>query len=121
MSKQFFPITVLNLSVVPRLMVTASLMTEFSPMMVWVFSPANFRSCGMDDTDAPGKTLTFFPNLDPSHIIALGPIQQPSSITTSFCTVAKGSMITLLPIWASGCTLACGYLLMNLFGLYWLS
>src|SRR5688572_33439938 len=88
-SKQFLPITVLNLSVVPRLMVTYSRITVLSPMCVSVFSPENLRSCDMEETDAPGYTFTFLPKREPSQIMAFGPIHDPSSMTTSFWTVAK--------------------------------
>jgi len=49
-----------------------------------------------------GKNLTFFPRRAPSQITTLAAIQLPSPMVTFRCTVAKGSIVTLLPIFASG-------------------
>ena len=64
----------MSLSVVPLLIVTNSLIIELSPICTVVFSPPNFKSCGIDDITAPGNIFTLFPILAPEYIETLFPI-----------------------------------------------
>ena len=95
---------VVPVEAVPRLMVTYSRMSLWSPISHTVFSPANFRSCGRHDTEAAVWTLQQRPRRAPSGITAPGPIQQPSPITTSAAMQANGSTVTSAPSLASGWT-----------------
>ena len=93
---------------VPRFMVTHSLMIVLSPISAVVSSPLNFRSCGMALITAPGKMRQFLPIRAPSIMVTLEPIQVPSSIITFLWMVVKGSITTLSAIFADGCTYASG-------------
>ena len=60
----------------------------------------------MPEITAVGNILQFFPILAPYITVAFGPIQVPSPISTFLSINAKGSTVTLLPSFASGCTKA---------------
>ncbi len=102
MKRQLFPTTVLPTDAVPRLTVAHSRIVVLSPISTVVSSPLNLRSCGIPDTTADGNILQFFPILAPFIIVALGPIQVPSPITTFPAMYANGSTVTSLPSMASG-------------------
>ena len=82
MIRQLFPILVCPEAIVPRLMVTHSLIVTLSPITASDSSPPNFRSCGTAEITAPGNMLQFFPIRAPSMIVTLEPIQVPSPMTT---------------------------------------
>jgi hypothetical protein len=84
--------------------------------MVSVFSPANFKSCGIEETEAPGNILTFLPKscAIPNNGSSTNPtVVINHNIFLNGCKRLNG---TLLPILASGCTLANGNRLMSLCG-----
>jgi hypothetical protein len=77
-------------------------MVLLSPISTVLYSPRNFKSCGIAPNTAPGKILQFFPIRVPGKIVTPDPILEPSPITTSWSIVTKGSITTLSATFASG-------------------
>src|SRR5438477_386293 len=94
-------------------MVTHSRMVVLSPISAWVFSPLNFKSCGIADITAPGNIRQFLPMRAPSIMLTLDPIQEPSPISTSLWMVTNGSITTLSAIFACGCIYANGWIMLT--------
>ncbi len=103
MIRQFLPITVSLLAIVPLFTVTNSRIIVLSPIIAKVSSPRYFKSCGMAEITALGKICTFFPIRAPLIMHALEPIHVLSPISTFSWITTNGSIVTFLPIFAFGC------------------
>ena len=81
--KQFLPIIVCPVALVPLFIVTYSLIIVLSPIITFVFSLLYFKSWGSDEIIDPGYILQFLPILAPGNIVTFDPIHEFFPISTS--------------------------------------
>ena len=104
------PIWVLLDSKVPLFKVQNSLTVVLSPIMRSVFSPLNFKSCGISPITALWKIRQFEPIFENSFIVACENMVVPLPIITSFSITANGPIVTFSPIWADESITAVGWI-----------
>ena len=81
-----------------------------SPMLVSVFSPANFKSWGISPMTDPWNILQFSPINVLDLITAKFSMLVPDPIVTPFSICTKGPMLTFSPKSAPLCTMAVGWM-----------
>ena len=108
--RQLFPTTVLFPSIVLRLIVTNSLIVLLSPITNCEGCPLNFKSCGIAASTEKGYIILFLPILAPASIVTLLWTIVPSPISTSFSIIEKAPTSTPGEIFASGLTIADGWI-----------
>src|SRR3990172_13008892 len=109
-TRQRRPMVVRNDCVVPRFTVQYSRTTVSSPTSTQVSSPWYLRSCGSPPRMLPAPTLTRAPSFTLRSSTTPGPRTHPDPTVTCGPTIACGPTSTSSASWASGATIAVGWI-----------